>query len=271
MGILNTTHDSFSDGGEAIDLKTAVAKAKRMIQDGADIIDIGGQSTAPNSPDITEAVEIARVVPVIQELRSVYPDLIISVDTFREPVAKAALEAGANYVNDVSGGDRDPKMIPLMVEKNIPVCLMHMRGTSATMQSLTSYDGDLINIIREELNGSVKKAIDAGVYRWNIFVDPGIGFAKTFEQNYEILRRLSELTRASDSLQGFPILIGVSRKSFLGKTTNEPAAAQRIMGTAAANAIAISGGASIIRVHDVKEMKQVAQVLDACHKYERRK
>ena len=272
MGILNTTPDSFSDGGEANDFNDAVEKARKMISDGADIIDIGGQSTAPNAPEITAQEEIARVVPVIASLRSAYPNLLISVDTFRAAVAKAALNAGANYVNDVSGGERDIEMVPLMLERQIPVCLMHMRGNSKSMQSLTQYSGDLLNTIKSELSASVEKAINAGIYRWNIVVDPGIGFSKTHEQNYQILGRLAELTSHSiqdagfirkNDLSGMPILIGVSRKGFLGRTTNEPIAAKRTMGTAAANAIAVMGGAGIVRVHDVKEMKQVCLVCDA--------
>lgn len=273
MGILNTTPDSFSDGGEANDFKDAVEKARKMISDGADIIDIGGQSTAPNAPEITAQEEIARVVPVIASLRSAYPDLLISVDTFRAAVAKAALNAGANYVNDVSGGERDLEMVPLMLERQIPVCLMHMRGDSKSMQFLTQYTGDLLHTIKSELSASVEKAINAGIYRWNIVVDPGIGFSKTHEQNYQILGRLAELSSPSiqdagfirkNDLSGMPILIGVSRKGFLGKTTNEPIAAKRTMGTAAANAIAVMGGAGIVRVHDVKEMKQVCLVCDRC-------
>lgn len=264
MGILNVTPDSFSDGGKSSTVSNAVANSLKMIDEGADIIDIGGQSTAPNAPEITDQEEIDRVVPVIHAIRQANSTVPISIDTFRAQVAKAALEAGANLVNDVSGGTRDPEMLNVMSSHNAPVCLMHMRGNSSTMNGLTNYDGDLVEVLIQELSRVVSKALLNGVFRWNIMIDPGIGFAKNHEQNYQILKRLPELTtaRRDSSLTNMPVLVGVSRKRFLGKTTNQPDAKARVLSTAAANAISLFQGAFVVRVHDVKENKDVCLVCD---------
>lgn len=263
MGILNVTPDSFSDGGRSETVEAAVTNAMQMIKDGADIIDVGGQSTAPDTPEITAEEEIKRVVPAIKAIRALNTTIPISVDTFRASVAKAAIQAGADLVNDVSGGSRDVEMLSVMAEARVPVCLMHMRGNSVTMQKLTDYKGDVMTIMRGELGATTRKAILAGMYRWHISIDPGFGFAKDQRQNFEILKRLSELNKPeSGSLSGMPILVGVSRKGFIGKTTNQPVAANRVYGTAAATAISILGGANIIRCHDVKEMKDVCLISD---------
>ncbi|KAI8894183.1 Dihydropteroate synthase-like protein [Globomyces pollinis-pini] len=265
MGILNVTPDSFSDGGLSNTLDDAVANALRMIKDGADIIDIGGQSTAPNAQEIDTAEEIKRVIPVIKAIRDKGIDIPISVDTFRAAVAKAAIEAGADLINDVSGGSRDPDMLNVMAVTHAPVCLMHMRGDSKTMNSLTKYDGDLLVSIRDELTTSVEKAIRQGIYRWNIILDPGIGFAKDSHQCFEIIRRLNFLTdKSSKILRNLPILVGLSRKRFIGHVTNQSVPSNRIWGTAAANTLAIANGAVVIRVHDVKEMKDVVLITDEC-------
>jgi dihydroneopterin aldolase/2-amino-4-hydroxy-6-hydroxymethyldihydropteridine diphosphokinase/dihydropteroate synthase len=263
MGILNVTPDSFSDGGNSSSLDTALGNALKMISNGADVIDIGGQSTAPNRPEITAEEEISRVVPIIQAIRAINATIPISVDTFRSKVAQAAIEAGADLINDVSGGNRDPEMLTVMATSRVPVCLMHMRGNSATMQQLVNYKGNLLTSIRDELSTSISNAIARGIFRWNISVDPGIGFAKDVMQNFEILRNLSSLTISGSLLEGMPILVGVSRKSFIGKVTNQEIASERTFGSAAATTASILGGAAIVRVHDVKEMKEVCLVSDS--------
>jgi dihydroneopterin aldolase/2-amino-4-hydroxy-6-hydroxymethyldihydropteridine diphosphokinase/dihydropteroate synthase/2-amino-4-hydroxy-6-hydroxymethyldihydropteridine diphosphokinase/dihydropteroate synthase len=260
MGILNTTPDSFSDGGKNFDPRIAVENALKMIQDGVDIIDIGGQSTRPNAPEVSVEEEINRVVPVIRAIRSQNSEIPISIDTFRAEVASAAIAAGADLINDVSGGTRDPQMLRIMETTRAPVCLMHMRGDSSTMMNLTHYKGDLITSIRDELSKVVKKAIETGLLRWKIIIDPGIGFAKDLEQNFAILRRLKEF--ATDDLLHMPLLVGVSRKGFIGKVTEREIPKDRVFGTAAANTIAIVNGANIIRVHDIKEMRDVLLIAD---------
>lgn len=267
MGILNTTPDSFSDGGSYIDVDKAVAAAERMKAEGADIIDIGGMSTRPGADDqFPEQVEIDRVVPVIKKLRERGFDLPISIDTFRASVARAAIEAGANLINDISGGARDPAMLGVMAELKVPVCLMHMRGDAKTMMSKenTTYENDdVVEDVTRQLHILINRAIEAGVYRWNIIVDPGLGFAKTVKQDIEILRRLGEMVNGSESaLDGFPSLMGPSRKKFIGNLTGVQEAGQRSFGTAAAVAASIAGGANILRVHDVRPMWEVAQVCD---------
>jgi dihydroneopterin aldolase/2-amino-4-hydroxy-6-hydroxymethyldihydropteridine diphosphokinase/dihydropteroate synthase/2-amino-4-hydroxy-6-hydroxymethyldihydropteridine diphosphokinase/dihydropteroate synthase len=260
MGILNTTPDSFSDGGKNYDLDSAVQNALQMVEEKVDIIDIGGQSTRPNAPEITEQEEIGRVVPVIKAIREKNKTVPISVDTFRAKVALAAIEAGADLINDVSGGTRDPHMLQAMKQTNVPVCLMHMRGDSKTMMQLTNYKGDLMTAIRSELTSIVSNAIKNGIFRWNILIDPGIGFAKDYEQNFTILKRLQELSR--EELVHLPLLVGVSRKGFIGTVTDKKVPNERVYGTAAANTIAIMNGANIIRVHDIKEMRDVLLVAD---------
>jgi dihydroneopterin aldolase/2-amino-4-hydroxy-6-hydroxymethyldihydropteridine diphosphokinase/dihydropteroate synthase/2-amino-4-hydroxy-6-hydroxymethyldihydropteridine diphosphokinase/dihydropteroate synthase len=260
MGILNTTPDSFSDGGKNYDPQAALGNALKMIEEGVDIIDVGGQSTRPNAPEISAEEEISRVVPVIKAIRSKNGEIPISIDTFRAKVAAAAIEAGADLINDVSGGTRDPEMLGVMKTSGAPVCLMHMRGDSSTMMNLTHYNGDLITAIRGELSNVVKKAIETGILRWKIMIDPGIGFAKDLDQNFAILRRLKEFS--SDSLVHMPILVGVSRKGFIGKVTDKDFPQDRVFGTAAANTIAIVNGANVIRVHDIKEMRDVLLIAD---------
>ncbi|KAF8969076.1 hypothetical protein BGZ46_010740 [Entomortierella lignicola] len=266
MGILNTTPDSFSDGGDYSTAEAAALRAQQLIDDGADIIDIGGMSTRPNSVEIPEEEEIRRVVPVIQLLRARGFNAPISVDTFRASVADKAIEAGADLINDVSAGRRDPAMYSVMAKWDVPVCLMHMRGDSMTMMSQTDYgeNNDVVGEISKDLNKSIQRAIAAGVHRWNIIVDPGVGFAKDGEQSLQVLRRLPELTQSSTSpLTGFPCLVGPSRKAFIGKLTQQPDATKRTWGTAAACTASVAGGASIVRVHDVKEIRDVIKVADA--------
>lgn len=271
MGILNTTPDSFSDGGSYVDVDSAVQAAERMKEEGADIIDIGGMSTRPGADDqFPEEEEIRRVVPVIQKLREKGFDLPISIDTFRASVAEAAVKAGATLINDISGGSRDPNMLSVMAKYKVPVCLMHMRGDAKTMQSKenTTYENDdVVEDVSRQLYILVQRAIAAGVYRWNIIIDPGLGFAKTTKHDIEILRRLGEMVNGAESnLEGFPSLMGPSRKKFIGNLTGVKEADKRSFGTAAAVAASIAGGANILRVHDVRSMWEVARVCDSVWK-----
>lgn len=270
MGILNTTPDSFSDGGMNMDIDAAVEAAERMANDGADIIDIGGMSTRVNADEsfpIEE--EIRRVVPVIEALRKKGFKLPISVDTFRAAVAEAAIHAGADLINDVSGGTRDPDMLSVMAKTKVPVCLMHMRGNASTMMSKenTTYENDdVVEDINQKLKHLIDQAISSGIYRWNIIIDPGIGFAKTGNQNFNILRDLKKVIGHDAVLEGFPCLVGPSRKKFIGDATGVSEASKRGYGTAAAVAASIAGGANIIRVHDVREMCEVTKVSDSVWK-----
>ncbi len=256
MGILNVTPDSFSDGGDYYTPEAALKQAQALVDAGADIIDIGGQSTRPGAEQISLGEELKRVVPVVEAMASVVK-IPISVDTTRASVAKAAVEAGADMVNDISGGTFDPDMLPVVAQLGVPIVLMHIRGTPVSMQKLTDYQ-DLIGEIYSFLEEQVNAAIAAGIKRSHIIIDPGIGFAKTGEQSVEILRQL----RRFNSL-GVPMLVGVSRKSFIGRIINQPDPKGRIWGTAAACCSAIAGSADILRVHDVRQIHDVCRVADA--------
>lgn len=256
MGVLNVTPDSFSDGGEFNTLTAALAQAQRLVKAGADIIDIGGQSTRPGAKQISVEEELNRVLPVVEAVSSVL-SVPISVDTTRALVAKKAVEAGADLVNDISGGIFDPEMLPIVAYLGVPIALMHMRGTPQTMQQLTEYQ-DVVGEIYEFLESRIAAAVEAGIERSNLIVDPGIGFAKTAEQNLEILRQLPRFRSL-----GVPLLVGVSRKSFIGRILDRPDPKGRVWGTAAACCAAIAGWADILRVHDVLEMHDVCRVADA--------
>lgn len=256
MGILNVTPDSFSDGGQFNRLPVAVAQARYLVEAGADILDIGGQSTRPQAEEISLQEELDRVLPVITAVRQ-ESDIPISIDTTRAAVARAAVAAGADIVNDISGATYDPAMLATVAELGVPVVLMHIRGTPQTMQQLTDY-GDLIGEMRTFLTARVDAAIAAGIPPSQIAIDPGIGFAKTYAQNLEILRRLPELR-----LPGCPLLVGTSRKSFIGHILNQPDPQQRVWGTAATCCAAIAQATDILRVHDVREMRDVCRVADA--------
>lgn len=266
MGILNVTPDSFSGDGllqEEAWLDAAVAQAQAFAQDGADILDIGGESTRPGSTPLPLEEELARVLPVIKRVREVV-DLPISVDTYRAEVAEAALEAGADWVNDVWGLHMDEKMAPLVAERGVPLVIMHNRSRPKDVEQEERLGGryvgveydDLIEDIKREIMESVDLALSQGVEREAIIIDPGIGFGKTVSQNMEIIDRLREFEEL-----GFPILIGPSRKSFIGYTLKLPPD-ERMEGTAATVAVGIDRGADIIRVHDVKEMWRVARMTD---------
>jgi Dihydropteroate synthase (EC 2.5.1.15) len=253
MGILNVTPDSFSDGGRFFDQTDAVLHALQMVKDGADIIDVGGESTRPGSERIDSQTELARVLPVITKIRQ-RSTIPISVDTYKADVARAALDAGANIVNDISGLTFDDRMAEVVAEKRASVVLMHTKGDPKTMQDNPVYV-DLIEEIFEYLSRSVERARRSGIEQ--IMIDPGIGFGKTLEQNLVIIDRLNEFRSL-----GVPVLIGVSRKSFIGKILGMPVES-RLEGTAAAVAASIMKGADIVRVHDVKEMLRVSRVVDA--------
>jgi len=255
MGILNITPDSFSDGGENYGFEDALASALQMEQDGADIIDIGGESTRPEAESVDLETELNRVIPVIKALRK-RSDVPISIDTYKSAVARRALEAGADLVNDISGMKFDSKMPATIAEFNSAVCLMHIKGTPRNMQKDPQYE-NLIDEILHSLDSSVNHAIDAGIPRNKIIVDPGIGFGKSVADNYTILRYLKEF----ESL-GQPILIGLSRKSLIGKLLDLPVD-QRLEGSLAGLAAAIIHGASIIRVHDVKESIRAVTIANA--------
>lgn len=259
MGVLNVTPDSFSDGGQFNTLDSALTQAHKMVADGADFLDIGGQSTRPNAEDVTLDEELDRVIPVIEALRQheEFSQVPISVDTTRSQVANAAIAAGADLINDISGATFDAAMLSIVAKLGVPIVLMHIRGTPKTMQTLTDYE-DLIGEMLQFLEARLQAAIAAGIDRSQIIIDPGIGFAKKAAQNLEILRQLPAFRAL-----GCPILVGVSRKSFIGQILNEPDPQSRVWGTAAACVSAIVGGTDILRVHDVLEMHDACRVADA--------
>jgi dihydropteroate synthase len=255
MGILNITPDSFSDGGVHFDHPRALHGALQMIEDGADILDIGGESTRPGAEEVPLNLELERVVPVIEAVR-MRSDIPISVDTRKARVAEAALDAGADAINDVSALRHDPEMRALAAKRGVPVILMHMRGEPATMQEHARYD-DVVADVKRELAAWRDEAIAAGIDADRILVDPGIGFAKTADQNLELLAHCRELCDLG------PLVIGASRKGFIGKITGRETAADRVAGSLATVAAAVRGGASIVRVHDVKETVDFLKVLRA--------
>ncbi|MDJ0690224.1 MAG: dihydropteroate synthase [Xenococcaceae cyanobacterium MO_188.B32] len=256
MGILNVTPDSFSDGGKFNQLESALNHAQDMINNGANIIDIGGESTRPNAEAITLEEELNRVIPVIESLRQT-TSIPISIDTTKAKVARAAIEAGADIVNDISGGTFDNDMLLTVAQLQVPIILMHMRGTPKTMQKLTEYN-NLITEIYNFLDQQIQKATTLGIKKSRIIIDPGIGFAKTHQQNVQILQSLAEFQPLN-----VPILVGTSRKSFIGHILQNPNPQARIWGTAATCCSAIARGADILRVHDLAQMRDVSRVADA--------
>jgi dihydropteroate synthase len=256
MGILNFTPDSFSDGGDFNTLETGLVQAEKLVEEGADLIDIGGQSTRPGAEQITLEEELNRVIPVIKALREKI-SVPISIDTTRASVAQAAVEAGADLINDISGGTYDAEMLPTVARLGVPIVLMHIRGTPQNMQQLTDYQ-NLVGEIYQFLEEQIEQAIQAGIARSHLIIDPGIGFAKNYAQNLELLRRLAEFRSL-----GLPILVGPSRKSFIGRILDQNDPKLRVWGTAAACCGAIAGSADILRVHDVAQMHDVCRVADA--------
>ncbi len=256
MGILNVTPDSFSDGGEFNSIDTAIAQAQDMINHGVDIIDIGGESTRPHAAAITEEEELKRVIPVIQRLRQ-ESSIPISIDTTKGIVAQKAIAVGADMVNDISGATFDDQMLTTVAQLKVPLILMHIRGNPKTMQSLTDYQ-DVVAEVAEFLKMQVAQATTSGIPKDQIIIDPGIGFAKTAEQSLELLQRLAELKTLE-----LPMLVGVSRKSFMNPILHQNDPKERVWGTAAACYGAIARGADILRVHDVSQMYDVRRVADA--------
>jgi len=259
MGVLNVTPDSFSDGGKFSDAQSASDQAARMVEAGAHLIDIGGESTRPGSQTVAADEQIRRVLPVLQFIRNRLA-VVCSIDTTNALVARAALDAGAHLVNDISAGRDDPAMLPLVAERGVPVVLMHMLGTPQTMQESPVYpNDDVIGAVRQFLHERLNHATTLGIRSDRVLFDPGIGFGKTLEHNLSLIRE----TRALSTALGRPMVVGVSRKRFIGAITNEPEPAQRLFGTAAAVAWCVANGAAIVRVHDVGPMRQVVQMTRA--------
>lgn len=273
MGIVNITPDSFSDGGLYLDREKAVARAEQLIVDGASIIDVGGESTRPGAgvtasgsaarvrTAVSEEEERKRVLPVIRELKRRRPETVVSVDTYKASVARAAVEAGAEVVNDISGFRWDPKMARTLAELKVGAVLMHTRGRPEEWRSLPPI-GDPVLLVKRELRQWAEAATLAGVKRDRLVLDPGFGFGKNFEENYQLLARFGDLQQT-----GFPLLAGVSRKSFIGRTLardhKDAPVAERLYGTLAAEAALILKGAHILRTHDVRVAAEAARVADA--------
>ena len=251
MGVINVTPDSFSDGGQFAEPGTAVAHGRRLVDEGAHILDIGGESTRPGAQAVCEEEELARVVPVIEGVAGENLGVEISIDTAKAAVAEAALDAGAGIVNDVTAFRSAPELAGLVAERGARCCLMHMLGEPRTMQRDPRY-GEVVSEVKSFLEERLAFAVSEGVEEDRVWLDPGIGFGKTVEHNLELLRRLDELVAI-----GRPIVVGTSRKSFLGKLTGGRSESERLPGTIATNVLALERGASVFRVHDV------AQVADA--------
>ena len=261
MGILNVTPDSFSDGGLYSDVETAVARARQMVEEGADILDIGGESTRPatfaSHKPLSVDEELRRILPVVEALSACLPDVPLSIDTYKAVVARRAIEAGAAMINDISALRADGDMAAILAELNAPVCLMHLPGLPTSIPANPDY-GDVVRDVSEHLRQRAEAAIQAGIAPHHIVLDPGIGFGKTVGQNLELLRRLRELAALN-----YPLLLGTSRKSTIGKVLGGLPPEERLEGTAATVALCIANGAAIVRVHDVKAMTRVARMSDA--------
>jgi dihydropteroate synthase len=257
MGVVNVTPDSFSDGGRFLEPAAAVAQGLRLVAEGAAIVDVGGQSTRPGSAEVPPEVEAARVVPVIAGLRAAGCRAALSVDTYRAEVARRALAAGADLVNDISAFRFDPEMLPLLAESGAPAAAMHIRGTPRDMQDDPRYD-DVVAEVRAYLEAALGRAAAAGVPRGRVAVDPGIGFGKTVEHNLQLLRALADFRSL-----GSPVLVGASRKAFIGKVLGGLGAGERLEGTLAVSALAAAAGADIIRVHDVAANLRAVRMAEA--------
>jgi len=255
MGILNVTPDSFSDGGLFLDDRSAVSHALRMAEEGADIIDVGGESTRPGSQRVDAGEQKRRVLPVIAEIRKKLPvQMVISIDTTLSEVAEAALDAGAVMINDISAGRDDPDILTLAAKRGCPLVLMHMQGTPATMQDNPVY-ADVVGEIREFLLERAKAAEAKGVSRENIVIDPGIGFGKTTEHNLQIIAGLKSFVET-----GYPVLLGASRKRFMGSVCGNTTPGELVGATCATTVIGVRAGVRMFRVHDVKANRQAADV-----------
>lgn len=256
MGIINLTPDSFSDGGDFCTIEKVLKQVNNFISNGVDVIDLGAQSTRPGAIDIGAKKEIERLLPYLKKIRSEYPNIIISIDTFNSEVAYEALSNGANWINDVSGGRRDQEILDVVSEFNCPFVITHSRGNSKNMNNLTIYDDILVDII-QSLESLTKIAIDKNVKKENIIWDPGIGFSKNTKQNIEILRNIDFIKKSN-----FPLLIGASRKRFIGDILNENDPKNRDIGTLAISCLCSQQNIHLVRVHDVKINFQVLKVAD---------
>ena len=256
LGVLNLTPDSFSDGGSYTDIDAAVTAAAWMVDDGADMIDIGGESTRPGAPRVDADEQSRRVLPILERLAD-HVDTPLSVDTTQRAVAEKALDAGAAMVNDVSAGRDDPQLLELVAERGTPIVLMHMLGEPATMQNDPQY-GDVVTEVRDFLLERMDAAVAAGASPSQVVIDPGIGFGKTTEHNLALLQRLDTLVAT-----GQPVMLGASRKRFIGQITGQDLAAQRAAGTAGTTAIGVMAGVQMFRVHDVAVNRQAADVAHA--------
>jgi dihydropteroate synthase len=258
MGILNVTPDSFSDGGKFTTEEAILSQTERMVWEGVGLIDVGGYSTRPGASDVSEEEESRRVVMAVHIIAKNFPEVVISVDTFRSTVARKAVDSGARMINDISGGEFDPLMFETVAELGVPYVLMHMRGTPQTMSSLTNYE-NLIHDILAYFHAKVRRLQDLGVH--DIIIDPGFGFAKTLKQNFELLSGL-ELFQLLDR----PLMVGLSRKSMIWRTL-EISPSDSTNGTSILNAIALGKGANILRVHDVKEALQCVRLVELLKPY----
>jgi len=254
MAIVNITEDSFSDGGLYIDLTSAINHASSCIKQGAHILDIGAQSTRPGASEIGSEIEIKRLVPLIKELKISHPDIPISVDTYHHSVADKVLNVGADWVNDVSGGRHDPEIFNVIADKGCTYVLTHSRGNSKTMDSLTNYT-NVVEDVKNELSNQIDLALSKGNREEQIIIDPGIGFAKNNQQNLSLLRNLEEFVSMP-----YPVLIGASRKRFIGSVINESDPNKRIFGSAAVASRCVIAGVDFLRVHDVKQISQVIKM-----------
>ncbi len=255
MGILNITPDSFSDGGKYTSIDDAIQQVKRMLAEGVDIIDIGGESTRPGSDSVTAIDQIQRVIPVITAIRQqLKSDILISIDTTSSAVAKAALEAGANIINDVSAGQDDAAILALAAQTGVPIILMHSQGTPKTMQENPYYE-DVVQEVIDALNKHINAALKAGIKKENIALDPGIGFGKRKQDNLDLLAHLDALVAL-----GYPVLLGTSRKRFMGTLCDVTEPSELVTATAVTTALGVMAGVRIFRVHDVKENRQAADV-----------
>ena len=257
VGVLNVTPDSFSDGGDFLDPDRAVVRAAAMLDEGARIIDVGGESTRPGSDPVPPEEELRRVVPVIRKILEERPDAAISVDTYRARTAEAALEAGAEIVNDVTALRGDPELAKVVADARCPVVLMHMKGEPKSMQRDPTYE-DVVRAVRDFLAGRAEHAVASGVDPQDVILDPGIGFGKTLEHNVDLLRRLDALVDL-----GYPVLVGTSRKSFIGRLSGAQEARDRIFGTVATTVLAYERGATFFRVHDVRANREALAVAGA--------
>jgi len=255
MGILNVTPDSFSDGGKFSGLNEAIQQVELMLSEGVDIIDIGGESTRPGSDSVAASEQIQRVVPVIEAIRQqLNSDVLISIDTTLSEVAKAALDAGANIINDVSGGRNDAAILTLAAQTGVPIILMHSQGVSKTMQDNPHYD-DVVQEVLDALDECVNRALKAGIKKEAIAIDPGIGFGKRKQDNIDLLAHLDKLVAT-----GFPVLLGTSRKRFMGTICDVTEPSELVTATAVTTALGVMAGVQMFRVHDVKENRQAADV-----------